>query len=62
MKVPCPLCGDKVPRKRLVIIKGLYVERRIAKACEKCFSMSDRQHREKYEQENGESEIKRTGD
>jgi hypothetical protein len=51
MKVPCPLCEKKVPRKRLEIVQGLFVCGRIARVCQECFSMSDEEHRKLYEDE-----------
>jgi len=58
MKVACPLCEKKVPRKRLVPIQGLKLGGRIARVCEECVSKPDEEHRKDFERECEEWEKK----
>ena len=62
MKVPCPLCAKKVPRKRLALVAGLFICGRIARVCQGCESMSEEEHRRRYEDELRGFEERRSRD
>ena len=54
MKVACPLCGEMLPRKRMVPIAGMTVKRegrrKAPRVCPECFALPDDEHKRSGEE------------
>jgi hypothetical protein len=44
MKIPCQLCGDKLPRKRTILVLGLRLNGRIPRICQPCHDIPEPIH------------------
>jgi len=54
MKILCPACQKPTPRNKLVIVPGLKIRGRVARACQACVDKPDAEHKTEYEKECGE--------
>jgi len=49
MKILCPICGKRMPRKKMVLLLGLRIRDRVPRVCQECFDRPDEEYREECE-------------